>query len=649
MPYPFHWSTTFLVLLALCGATARAADPNDHFEAKVRPVLVQHCIKCHGPEKQKGGLRLDTKPGWQTGGESGPAIKPGKPDESLLIKAVRGTDEKFQMPPNGKLTAQEVAALVQWVKDGAVDPRDGGPVRLGGVTIAEAKKWWSFQPVDAVAPVPKNAATNPIDAFVLAKLEAKGLTPSPPADKRTLIRRATFDLTGLPPTAEEVEAFLADASPDAFAKVVDRLLASPAYGERWGRHWLDVVRYADTAGENSRLPGPAGVPLPQLRHRRVQPRQALRPVPARADRRRPARRTRRRAEEYAARVIATGYLAIARRFGHDIDKDHAPHHRGHASTTSARAFLGLTHRLRPLPRPQVRPDHGEGLLRPVRHLRQHAVRLPRLRAEAATARPRAARATCSGIVREAYRTRRARGWHSGRRSGRPNKHDSRRRKRQLDEAAAGRERGLRRRVAEASRRACTCAATPRSSATSCRGASSKCSAASRSPAKAGSGRLRAGRLARRPDEPADRPRDGQPHLAAPLRQGARRDAERLRPPRPAADAPRAARLARRASSSTSGWSIKAMHRLIMLSRDLPAGQRRRRRGGAGRSGQRPALALRPPPADAEEIRDALLAVGGELDRTPGGPHPFPPRSDVALHAARPVQRRLRHRPAAAST
>ena len=320
-------------------APSHAADPTDHFEAKVRPILLQHCVKCHGPDKQKGGLRLDSKPGWQTGGENGSALKPGKPDDSLLIKAVRGDDGTAQMPPNAKLSAAEIEALVQWVKDGAVDPRDGGPARLGGVTVAEAKKWWSFQPVTRPA-VPKNAATNPIDAFILAQLEAKGLAFSPPSDKRTLIRRATYDLTGVPPTAAEVEEFAKDTSPDAFAKVVDRLLASPAYGERWGRHWLDLVRYADTAGENSDHPLPHAwryrnwvidafnrdMPYDEFLRDQLAGDIVAKGGPP---------------EKYAPRVIATGFLAVARRFGHEIEKDI---HLTHEDTidTVGKAFLGLT-------------------------------------------------------------------------------------------------------------------------------------------------------------------------------------------------------------------------------------------------------------------------------------------------------------------
>ncbi|QJW94088.1 DUF1553 domain-containing protein [Frigoriglobus tundricola] len=337
MTLPSRWVVAFLAALGT-HPIAAAADPVEHFESKVRPVLVRHCIKCHGPEKQRGGLRLDSKAGWQTGGESGPAIKPGKPDESPLVKAVRGADGAAQMPPNAKLSAAEVAALVQWVKDGAVDPRDGGPARLGGVTVAEAKAWWAFQQVKRPA-VPKGAA-NPIDAFIGAKLAAQKLTLSPPADKRTLIRRATYDLTGLPPTQEEVDAFVKDTTPDAFAKVVDRLLASPAYGERWGRHWLDLVRYADTAGENS------DHPLPHAwRYRNWVIDAFNRDAPydeflrdqiagdIRAQQGPP--------DQYASRVVATGFLALARRFGHDIDKDI---HLTYEDTidTVGKAFLGLT-------------------------------------------------------------------------------------------------------------------------------------------------------------------------------------------------------------------------------------------------------------------------------------------------------------------
>jgi hypothetical protein len=243
------------------------------------------------------------------------------------------------MPPRSKLAAREIAALVKWVQDGAIDPRHGGPARLGGVTLEDAKKWWAFQPVKR-PPVPRNDATHPVDAFIEAKRRQRRLTSSLAADRRTLLRRATYDLTGLPPTPEEIAAFVADRSPDAFARVVDRLLASPAYGERWGRHWLDLVRYADTAGENSDHPLPHG-----WRYRNW--------VIAAFNRDRPYDEFLREQlagdllaekgppDRYASRIIATGFLALARRFDHDSDRSmHLTHEDG--IDTLGKALLGLT-------------------------------------------------------------------------------------------------------------------------------------------------------------------------------------------------------------------------------------------------------------------------------------------------------------------
>jgi mono/diheme cytochrome c family protein len=328
-----------VVCLLLLGAGAATARADDSFEKNVRPIFVQHCQRCHGPKKQKAGLRLDSKAGWQIGGENGPAIVPGNPDRSLLIKAIRGAEGLERMPPTGRLSPREIAALTKWVKDGAIDPRDGGPVRLGGVTLDSAKKWWAFRPVLRPA-VPRNSATHPVDAFIAAKVSGRKLSLSPATDKRTLLRRATYDLTGLPPTAAEVAAFLKDESPEAFAKVVNRLLASPHYGERWGRHWLDLVRYADTAGENS------DHPLPHAWRYRNWVIDAF-------NRDRPYDEFLREQvagdilaaqgppEKYAARVIATGYLALARRFDHDSDKSmHLTHEDG--IDTLGKALLGLT-------------------------------------------------------------------------------------------------------------------------------------------------------------------------------------------------------------------------------------------------------------------------------------------------------------------
>lgn len=225
----------------------------EFFENKIRPVLAESCYTCHSQkaEKLKGGLYLDTKDGLLKGGDNGPAIVPGDPEKSLLIKAVRYTDPNLQMPPKDKkLSSDKIADLEAWVKMGAPDPRTAVNQTLAA-REDQKKNHWAFQPITrpAVPEVSKpNWTRNPIDNFVFAKLEEHGMKPSPRADKRTLIRRATFDLIGLPPTNEEVEAFLADDSERAWETVVDRLLASPQYGERWARHWLDVARYADTKG-----------------------------------------------------------------------------------------------------------------------------------------------------------------------------------------------------------------------------------------------------------------------------------------------------------------------------------------------------------------------------------------------------------------
>ncbi len=232
---------------------AKPVEPGqaEFFENRIRPLLVANCVSCHGPQKQKGGLRLDSGPGLLKGGDAGPVVLPGDPEGSPLIEAVR-YEGGTQMPPKGKLQGEGIADLVRWVDMGA--PWPSGPsealVPAGSANELHAKHW-AFQPVSDPTPPEvedRDWPRDAIDRFVLAKLEARGLAPSPSADKRTLIRRATFDLIGLPPAPGDVEAFEADASPDAFERVVDRLLASPHHGERWARHWLDVARYADTKG-----------------------------------------------------------------------------------------------------------------------------------------------------------------------------------------------------------------------------------------------------------------------------------------------------------------------------------------------------------------------------------------------------------------
>ena len=248
---------TALLLAPL--ALLAAADDEAFFESKVRPVLINRCYECHSAEKKiKGGLNLDNRAGWQAGGDNGAAIIPGDLAKSLVIKAVRYLDEDFAMPPKGRLPADEVAILEEWVKRGAPDPRNGETAKAAKpkrtINLDEGRKFWTFQPVaNPAAPAVKDSTwpKDPVDRFLLAKIEAKGLKPAGDADRHTWIRRVSLDLTGLPASAEEVLAFAADKSDDAYAKVVDRLLASPTYGERWARHWLDLTGYADMIGTSN--------------------------------------------------------------------------------------------------------------------------------------------------------------------------------------------------------------------------------------------------------------------------------------------------------------------------------------------------------------------------------------------------------------
>ena len=224
----------------------------EFFEKKVRPALTKYCYECHSAksEKVKGGLLLDTKTGIRKGGDVGPAVVPGNLKESLLIEAIHGKNEDLQMPPKKKLPNATVKVLEAWVRMGAPDPRTGQTVVKDEIDIEEGKKFWAFQPLDHAEPRVRNQkwGRTSIDRFVKAGFEAKGLKPAPDADKATLIRRVFFDLTGLPPSPDQLEGFLANNAPDAFEQVVDRLLASPQFGVRWGRHWLDVARYAESNG-----------------------------------------------------------------------------------------------------------------------------------------------------------------------------------------------------------------------------------------------------------------------------------------------------------------------------------------------------------------------------------------------------------------
>jgi hypothetical protein len=250
--YLKRFGSLALCLITLIENMTGTADEGvtDFFERQVRPVLVERCYKCHSAdsEKIKGGLTLDTPEGWLKGGEHGPAIVPGAPEQSRLIEAIRYGNEDLQMPPKQKLSEAEIANITSWIKMGAPAP---SAAATGSFKKGLQTNLWAFIPPKP-HPLPKVRNTawciSPIDYFILARLDAAGLQPAPAADKATLIRRVTYDLTGLPPTPAEVDGFLADKSKEAYHKVVERLLASPHYGERWARHWLDVARYADTKG-----------------------------------------------------------------------------------------------------------------------------------------------------------------------------------------------------------------------------------------------------------------------------------------------------------------------------------------------------------------------------------------------------------------
>jgi len=333
-------------------ARAFVVDPTPDqvafFESKVRPVLVNHCYECHSAKSTelKGGLLLDSRAGVARGGDHGPAVVPGDPEASLLVQSIRRILPDYAMPPKDPLAPDEVEALVEWVRRGAPDPRTDDTVAAAsakhGIDWNQARQWWSFRPLTS-PPVPavKDEAwpLNEIDHFILAGLERTGLAPAPDASARALARRLYYTLTGLPPNPEEADAFHAEhlGNPDtAVPALVDRLLASPRYGERWGRHWLDVVRYADTAGDNSDFPIPQhhryrdwvidafnrDLPYHQFVRDQLAGDLAV--------------------DRSVDQLVATGYLANSRRFGSRVED--YPQHLTIEDTIDnlGRTFLGLT-------------------------------------------------------------------------------------------------------------------------------------------------------------------------------------------------------------------------------------------------------------------------------------------------------------------
>jgi hypothetical protein len=581
------WLLAVSLAAAVPGAAvgdAPAAADVAFFEQRVRPVLAEHCYKCHSEQtrRPKGLLLFDSRDGLRKGGESGPAIVPGKPKQSLLLRALRYEADAPHMPPDKQLPANVVADLEKWIASGAPDPRDKSQA-------AEIKnpeptaRHWAFQPVRRPPlPVVLHASwpLTPVDNFVLAELEKNGLTPSAPADRRTLIRRATFDLTGLPPTPEDVAAFVADARPDAYPRLVERLLASPHYGERWGRHWLDVVRYADTAGETADFPVPDAwryrnyviaafnqdKPYDQFLREQIAGDILAAKLPPGAP-----------AERYAELMTATGYVAVARRFGYDITKDQ---HLTIEDTidTLGKSVLGLTvacarchdHKYDPVSKEDYYGLYGifDSTRYPFpgcEHTKTPRDMVPLVRAAAGDrAKPPLAYAVAEGKP-----------------------HNSRVHKRG-DPATPG---------AEAARR------------------NLSLFGGQPVPKGGGSGRLALAEWWTGPGNPLTARvmvnRIWQHHFGTGLVKTPNDFGTRGVPPsHPELLDWLADEFVRQ------GWSVKAMHRLILLSATYrQAGHQSADDKWLGHFPRRR--------LSAEEIRDAMLAVSGDLDMSPCGPHPFP--------------------------
>jgi hypothetical protein len=604
---------TWLLPSLLCALASgvRAADPSpaeaEFFEKEVRPLLVNRCQKCHGDQKTKGDLRLDSLASVLKGGASGPAVVPGQPEASRLIRAIRYTDSP-KMPPKEKLADADIVTLTRWVQMGLPWPETAGTATTADrfQITAEQRRFWSFQPVkDPPLPPVKNVAwpLSPIDRFILAKLEEKSLIPVQAADKRVLLRRATFDLTGLPPTPEEVEAFVADPSPQALEKVIDRLLASRHYGERWGRHWLDIVRYADTAGETADFPVPdahryrnyvidafnADKPYDQFIKEQIAGDILARSGPR---------------EKYAERVIATGYLASARRFGFD------PQNYQHLTIedsidTLGKSILGLTiscarchdHKFDPIGRTDYYALYG--IFDSTRYPFPGSEENKRSKDFVSLLPPGEAAPAGAPGVGKAYAVA----------EGTP--HNARIHKRG-DPTTLGEE-------------------VPRRFLQILHGQPLPTGAP-------GSGRLQLAESLASADNPLTARvlvnRLWQHHFGEGLVRTPSNFGKQGRPPthpelldylatRFMAPSPLPLSPPGERGRGEGGWSIKAMHKQIMLSRTYQLSSASDSTNVAADPANEWLWHFQRRRLDAESIRDALLAVSGTLDRTPAGPHPFP--------------------------
>jgi hypothetical protein len=656
---------------------APSPDGVAFFESKVRPLLVKHCYECHSAESKKlrGALRLDTMADTLKGGANGVVLVPGDPAKSRLIQAVRHADESLQMPPKSKLAAHEIADLEAWVKMGAPDPRTATAAKANR---ANESNLWSLKPVrEQKLPAVKDPSwpLSPIDHFILARLEAQGLRPAQPADKRTLIRRVTYDLTGLPPTPAEVDAFLADDSPGAFAKVVEQLLASPAYGERWGRHWLDVVRYADSAGDNSDYPIPqmyryrnwviAAVSrdLPYDEFVRQQLAGDLLPAKDEADRQ--------------EKLIATGYLANARRFGSYADVGEGPTtypwYLTYEDTIDnlGRTFLGLTinccrchdHKFDPLtqadyyalygffqstryPWPGIELDKVQRNLVPLVSPEQVAAvekerkanaaefdrKLKDLRAEKAVMDKAGKAIGAAYRLPAAMLTARGDKILGAIQAAKVGKEAVEKQPLPYPTAYAvieGKSDG-KRKIGNACIQikgdpARLGPEVPRRFPTALGGASLPVDAK-------GSGRLELANWIVDPKNPLTARvmvnRLWQHHFGRGIAPTPSDFGKQGQPPtHPELLDYLATRFV------AFGWSVKAMHRLIVLSRTYQMSSANDAANDRVDASNDYLWRFRQQRLDAESIRDTLLAVGGRLDRSPGGPHPFPamPKWDYTQH------------------
>jgi hypothetical protein len=650
---------TVALLAVILAAPAHGQEPGAaFFENQVRPLLVKACQECHGPTKQRSSLRVDSRAALLRGGDEGPAIVPGDPAKSLLIKAV-GHRGELHMPPKRKLSDDEIAVLTRWVQMGAPWSGDVPPaaIRSGGITDQD-RQFWSFQPVRKPSvPVVKNHSwpKTAIDRFILAALEAKGMQPAAPAEPRTLIRRLYFDLIGLPPTPEEVDDFCHSAlrTPhSALENVVDRLLASPHYGERWGRHWLDVVRYADTAGET------ADYPVPQAylyRNYVIDSFNADKPydVFIREQMAGDILAAGGSREKYAEQVIATGFLAISRRFGFDPENYH---HLTIQDTidTAGQAFLGLTlgcarchdHKFDPV----LREDYYAlyGILDSSRYSypgsenrRQPADFVSLVPREEAVRLKAAFDAEVSPLTAEVKKLEEEKKALPGQiqSAGEPDKPALKEKLTRIDADLADRKRRLDalNQVGPYPTAFAVNEDKPHNARIQKRGEPRDLGdevprrfleilGGDRLPSEAtGSGRLQLAEWLTRPENPLTARvmvnRIWQHHFGVGLVATANDFGARgQRPSHPELLDYLAAEFVR------SGWSIKALHRLILMSAVYQQASINPEAANPPSVDADNRLLWRYPRRrlDAESIRDALLAISGKLDRSQGGAHPFPP-------------------------